>query len=44
MTYLQTRANLTFDDAEANATQLKPLSRAGLPAESLKSRKERASG
>ncbi len=44
MTYLQTWATLTVDAAEANATQRKPPSRAGLPAERLKSRKERASG
>ena len=44
MTYLQTWATLTVNAAEANATQRKPPSRAGLPAESLKSRKEPASG
>jgi hypothetical protein len=44
MTYLQTWATLTVDAAEANATQRKPPARAGLPAESLKSRKEPASG
>src|ERR1017187_10500491 len=44
MTYLQTRATLTVNAAEANATHRKPPSRAGLPAESLKSRKEPASG
>src|ERR1035437_5467515 len=44
MTYLQTWATLTVNAAEANATQRNPPSRAGLPAESLKSRKEPASG